>query len=164
VKTFEPERVGVLFVCLGNICRSPMAEGVFAHLAREHGVADRFAVDSCGTSTWHAGEPAHAVARETARKNGFDIDAHIARQVTPADFGKFHYILAMDRANLRHLEGLAPAGSRPTLDLLLRHVGLEPPEVPDPYYGGSEGFQTCLDLIARGAEGLLRQIENTHFA
>lgn len=157
------ERIGILFVCLGNICRSPLAAGVFAHLARDKDLSERLFIDSCGTSTWHAGEPAHPVARSTARKNGFDIDSHVARQVRARDFGEYRYILAMDRTNLRHLEAMTPKDAPARVDLLLRLAGLTQEEVPDPYYGGAEGFQTCLELITRGAEGLLREIESAHF-
>ncbi|HXV73632.1 MAG TPA: low molecular weight protein-tyrosine-phosphatase [Sphingomonadales bacterium] len=158
------ERVGVLFVCLGNICRSPLAEGVFSKLARERGLDAQFHADSCGTSTWHEGEAAHPAARAVAQRNGFDIEAHVARQVSSRDFEAFRYILAMDRANLRHLERMAPGRNGPTLDLLLRFGGLEEEEVPDPYHADAGGFQACLDLIRGGAEGVLRRIAAKHFA
>lgn len=148
-------KTGVLFVCLGNICRSPMAEGVFRHLIERKGLAGRFVIESAGTSSWHAGEPAHPGAIRAAKTMGFDITGHHARKVVADDFERFHYLLAMDQTNLRHLQGTAPDPAAPTLDLLLNYTDAGINEVPDPYYAAEDGFRECLDLITRGAEGFL---------
>ncbi|RME61992.1 MAG: low molecular weight phosphotyrosine protein phosphatase [Alphaproteobacteria bacterium] len=153
---------GVLFVCLGNICRSPAAQGVFTVLAREAGLlqgADAVRIDSAGTGDWHVGHPPDPRMIDAAARRGIDI-AHLrARQVTADDLARFDYVLAMDRANLAALQRLAgPTGrARPALFLSLADA-LDVDEVPDPYYGGADGFERCLDLITAGAEGLVRRI------
>jgi protein-tyrosine phosphatase len=154
-------RTRVLFVCLGNICRSPLAEGVFLHLAHEAGVADRFEVDSAGTGDWHVGERPDARASAVARRHGVELPS-IARQVTRSDFDRFDYIVAMDRENLRDLERLARAGCRAKVDLLRAHdperVSDDEHDVPDPYYGGSSGFENVYRMVHRSAEALLQRL------
>lgn len=151
----------VLFVCLGNICRSPTAHGVFAAQAAEAGLADRVRVDSAGTGAWHLGEPPDARAAAAARSRGYDLSQLRARQVDPADFERFDYILAMDRSNLSHLEAMCPAAFQGHLGLFL-DFHPRPPfrEVPDPYYGGDKGFEDVLDLVEAAGEGLLRVLES----
>jgi protein-tyrosine phosphatase len=149
----------VLFVCLGNICRSPTAEGVFRALVEERGLSHRIEIDSCGTSAWHVGEaPDSRSAREAARR-GYDLSALRGRQVASTDFERFDYILAMDRANLSELELQRPAGYEGHLGLLLAFASeAELEEVPDPYYGGEGGFSHVLDLIEDASRGLLADI------
>jgi protein-tyrosine phosphatase len=150
----------VLFVCLGNICRSPTAHGVFSHQVAEAGLSGKIVVDSAGTGAWHVGEPPDARAAAAALLRGYDLSPLRARQVTPSDFGRFDYILAMDRGNLSHLEALCPEGYTGQLGLFLDFHPASPiKEVPDPYYGGDEGFEEVLDLVERAGEGLLRALE-----
>lgn len=149
----------VLFVCLGNICRSPTAHGVFETLVENRGLAASIEVDSCGTGGWHVGEPPDRRATAEAKQRGYAL-AHLrARQVAAADFERFDYILAMDNSNLAHLEGMCPAGFEGHLGLFLPFAG-DPhtAEVPDPYYGGDEGFTRVLEMIERASEGLLQEI------
>ena len=138
---------GVLFVCMGNICRSPTAEGVFRVAAARAGLLERLHIDSAGTHGYHAGEPPDHRAIVAARARGYDIAARRARQVDRDDFARFHWILAMDQANLRVLTELRPREYQGHLGLFLDlapEVGTR--EMPDPYYGGAAGFQRVLDL------------------
>lgn len=154
--------VRVLFVCMGNICRSPMAEGVFRRLAEAAGLP--IETDSAGTSGHHVDQTPDPRAIETARHFEIDIAARRARKLIAADIEAFDYLVAMDRDNLAHLERLAGERHRTRLSLLLDHakgIGLD--EVPDPYYGGDEGFVRCFRLIEAGAKGLLSHIETQHF-
>ncbi len=159
--------VRVLFVCMGNICRSPMAEGAFRRLAAEAGLlerADGIATDSAGTSRYHIGEPPDPRAVRVARARGIDIAGQRARQVRAEDFAEFDYLIAMDRDNLAHLERLAPTDGDAVVNLFLSYapgIGLD--EVPDPYFGGAGGFEGCLDLIEAGARGLFEHILRRHF-
>ena len=151
--------VKVLFVCLGNICRSPLAEGVFRELVARQGLAGRIATDSCGTQSYHVGEAPDRRARAAALERGVDIGDLRARTVAARDFAEFDYVLAMDRDNQRHIEALRPPGSKAHVALLLDfapELGVR--EVPDPYYGGTEGFEHVLDLVEAGARGLLAKI------
>ena len=152
-------RAAVLFVCMGNICRSPTAESVFREHARQAGLLEALLIESAGIGDWHVGEPPDKRAIVHARRRGYDLEALRARQVTPDDFARFDYILAMDRRNLRDLDELRPADYGGHLGLFLDfapHVDLR--EVPDPYYGGPEGFETVLELVERASEGLLAHI------
>lgn len=155
--------IRVLFVCLGNICRSPTAEGVFrAHVARA-GLAHAIATDSAGTHDYHIGDPPDRRARAAAQRRGVDISDLRGRQVAREDFERFDYVLAMDRSNLRNLARLCPKGAESRLKLLLEFApdaGLD--EVPDPYYGGPDGFERVLDLAEAAAEGLLVHIRDVH--
>jgi protein-tyrosine phosphatase len=150
---------GVLFVCTGNICRSPTAEGVFGHLARQRGLLDRVRVDSAGTHDYHVGEAPDPRSVAHAARRGYDLAPLRARQLALADFAKFDLILAMDRSHLRQLEALAPAGSSARIAMFLdyseRWRGLD---VPDPYYGGARGFEKVLDMVEEASERLLERI------
>jgi protein-tyrosine phosphatase len=163
---YPVERIRVLFVCLGNICRSPLAEGVFLHLAQGAGVADRFEVDSAGTGDWHVGERPDPRAEAVARKYGVELPS-VARQVTATDFERFDYIVAMDRENLWNLERLARErrGGPPRAKIHLlreddpdREAGDDRHDVPDPYYGGASGFDQVYQMVHRSAEALLRRL------
>jgi len=153
--------VKVLFVCLGNICRSPLAEGVFRELLRREGLERRVGVASAGTQGYHVGEPPDRRARAAARARGVDIGDLRARALRPRDFAEFDYVLAMDGANQRAIEALRPPGSAARLALFLDFAPeLGAREVPDPYYGGDDGFEHVLDLVEAGARGLLAEIRS----
>jgi protein-tyrosine phosphatase len=155
--------ISVCFVCLGNICRSPTAEGVMRHLVREAGLDQDIRIDSAGTGGYHCGEPPDARARAAGRRRGFEI-AGAARQIAAEDFSRFDYLLAMDRENLANLRALAPSGASARL-LLLRSFDAEAPEgssVPDPYYGGEGGFDEVLEQCERACRGLLDHIRREH--
>jgi protein-tyrosine phosphatase len=142
--------VRILFVCMGNICRSPTAEGVMRHLLAERGLDGEIEVQSAGTGGWHAGDPPDARATATARARGITLEG-AARQVTAGDFEDFDLLVAMDRDNLRDLRAIAPPGSEEKIRLLLD----EERDVPDPYYGGPGGFEEVLDLVEAGCSRLL---------
>lgn len=152
--------VGVLFVCTGNICRSPTAEGVFRHLAKQSGLAKRLLIDSCGTQGYHVGDPPDPRSIATARRHGVDLSTLRARQLRAADFQRFDYVLAMDRGHLQILERQNPGDGRTQLGLFLEHAGGG--EVPDPYYGDDHGFEQVYRLIATGAAALLEYIGHQH--
>jgi protein-tyrosine phosphatase len=156
-------RIGVLFVCLGNICRSPLARALFDDMARRRGVAHRFDIDSCGTGDWHTGSGADPRTIAVALKNGLRFD-HTARQLhPPADFPRFHVVLAMDRSNRRNIlhagetHALAPRSLHlmRAFDPTLAGAPEHELDVPDPYYGGPEGFQHMHDMLTRACDGLL---------
>ncbi len=149
----------VLFVCLGNICRSPTAEGVMRHLVRAEGLEDAVEIDSAGTGSWHVGHAPDERSAGAARERGIEI-AGQARQVDAADFEAFDLILAMDRSNHDELHALAPDEQARERVRLLREYDPEAVaagdlEVPDPYYGGPDGFEQVLDLVTRACAGLL---------
>ncbi len=144
----------VLFVCLGNICRSPLAEGVFRSIVSEAGLEDRFEIDSAGTGAWHVGNPPDPRSIEIAAQHGIDISPQRARQVSAGDFRRFETIVAMDRDNLAALKRLGGAGST-GLRLLLN---TPPQDVPDPYYGGPDGFEQVYQLVRTGGEQLLQDL------
>jgi protein-tyrosine phosphatase len=149
----------VLFVCLGNICRSPTAEGVFRELVNQKGVADQISIDSAGTGDWHIGRPADVRAAQAALSRGYDLSSLRARQAIADDFRQFDYVLAMDESNLNNLRQLAPVDFQGYLGLFLDFSQQdEYTEVPDPYYGGEQGFELVLDLIEDASEGLLQHI------
>lgn len=154
--------VNVLFVCLGNICRSPTAHGVFQHLIDRHNLQHEIRVDSAGTGDWHIGRAPDKRSTATALQRGYDLSVLRARQVSAEDFSRFDYILAMDAQNLRDLQRLRPAHFRGGLDLFLRYGSSALNEVPDPYYGESDGFEQVLDLVEEAAQGLLREIAQHH--
>lgn len=154
------DRVRVLFVCLGNICRSPMAEGVFRHLVEGAGLTGRFEIDSAGTGAWHEGEPPDSRAAEAALRRGIALSGK-ARQIRPADLGEFDYILAMDADNLDTLDRLRRLVAPDAELALLRDFDAEAGDdrdVPDPYYGGPRGFDVVCDMIERSCRGLLAHI------
>ena len=151
----------VLFVCLGNMCRSPTAQGVFEAQVAAANRQDVIQADSAGTGAWHVGEPPDARATAAALTRGYDLSAQRARQVTPEDFHRFQYVLAMDTDNLAQLEQMAPEDYSGHLGLLLDfHHDSPLREVPDPYYGGAQGFEQVLDLIESAGEGLLAAIRH----
>ncbi|MCW5768922.1 MAG: low molecular weight phosphotyrosine protein phosphatase [Phycisphaeraceae bacterium] len=156
------DRKGVLFVCMGNICRSPLAEGIFLHLASERGVRDRFLVDSAGTGAWHTGEPADPRSIAVALARGVHLPS-IARQVDPeSDFERFDLILAMDRSNRTGLLNLGAPSERVRLmrsfDSTLRGAPEDELDVPDPYYGRGDGFVRVYDMLHRATTGLLDEL------
>lgn len=139
----------VLMVCMGNICRSPTAEGVMRAALSRHGLDGRVTVDSAGTHAYHVGEAPDPRTVQAARRRGYDLSAQRARQVEAADFDRYDLILAADKANLAALQRIAQKGVTP--QLLLSILGTEA-EVPDPYYGGADGFERVLDLIEQACE------------
>lgn len=149
----------VLFVCLGNICRSPTAEGVLRHKLREAGLADRVEVASAGTGDWHVGKAPDKRSQAAAKLRGYDLSAQRAQQVTRADFATYDLILAMDNSNLRHLKALQPAQGKAELDLFLRRYQSQIDEVPDPYYDGDQGFEQVLDLIEHASDLLVIELK-----
>ena len=156
-----PSQTSVLFVCLGNICRSPTAHGVFQSLVKQRDL--RVTVDSCGTGSWHVGHSPDERATAAAAERGYDLSPLRARQVCAGDFQRFDYILAMDHANLSELRGMCPAGFTGHLGLFLPYAdGFSEQEVPDPYYGGTDGFSHVLDLVEAASDGLLQEISREH--
>lgn len=148
---------------MGNICRSPTAEGVFAHKLKEAGLHEHVEVDSAGTHAYHVGEPPDTRAQKTAKRRGIRLDDLRARKAVPEDFERFDYVLAMDRDNLAGLSAICPIGSEHKLQLFLSYApNLETDEVPDPYYGGPTGFERVLDMIEEAANGLLEDIQVRH--
>jgi protein-tyrosine phosphatase len=150
--------VSILFVCLGNICRSPTAHGVLLQKLTVRGLAATVRVDSAGTGGWHAGEAPDRRTQRHAAARGYDLSSLRARQVEAADFRRFSHVLAMDRANLDDLESMKPPDFTGELGLFLRYGSRGVLEVPDPYYGGSRGFEEVLDLVEDAAEGLIVQL------
>ncbi|MEM8572064.1 MAG: low molecular weight protein-tyrosine-phosphatase [Pseudomonadota bacterium] len=151
-----PEK-SVLFVCLGNICRSPLAEAAFRKLADEAGL--QVEADSAGTGSWHLGDPPDPRAQATARSHGVDISGYQARQVSAGDFTRFTHIIALDHSNLHNLRAVAPQNATAELSLLLDHVdGREGQEVDDPYFGGQSGFERTWSEVVAGAEGLIGRL------
>ena len=149
----------LLFVCLGNICRSPMAEGAFRHVAAEQGVLDRFEIDSAGLGSWHVGQVPDHRAQKAADRRGFDISGQSARQIRSSDFTSFDLLLAMDGSNYGELAQLAPKSERHKIRRFLDfapHAGTK--DVPDPFFGEAEGFDRALDLIDEAARGLLAEL------
>ena len=153
------QEVRVLFVCMGNICRSPTAEGVFKHFVAEAGLAKHILSDSAGTHDYHIGEPPDPRAQEAAVRRGYDLGSLRGRQVSPRDFSDFDYVLAMDETNRRELERLCPPRDAHKLKLFMSFAG-DPVlrEVPDPYYGGTQGFDQVLDMVELAARGLLKHL------
>ena len=149
----------ILFVCLGNICRSPTAEAVFRARAARAGLD--IEIDSAGTGAWHTGEPPDSRAIETGQARGYDFTGQSARAVESLDFARFTHILAMDQSNLADLEAKKPEGYSGHLGLF---TDFGPPrdkcrDVPDPYYGGSKGFETVVDMIERASDGLIAALK-----
>ena len=149
----------VLFVCLGNICRSPTAHGVFETLVKQRGLQQQIRIDSCGTGDWHIGHAPDRRATAEAATRGYDLSGLRARQVQVSDFDDFDYILAMDKQNLADLRAMCPTDFSGHLGLFLPFdPDASVDEVPDPYYGGDEGFTRVLDMVEAASEGLLREI------
>ena len=155
--------VRVLFVCTGNICRSPTAEGVFRALVEAAGLTGRIEVDSAGTIAYHAGEPPDERTQATALGRGIDLSRQRARQIEDADFGRFDYLVALDLSHHRRLIELCPPDQGHRIRMLMDFApecGIR--EVPDPYYGGTGGFDRVFDLVEAGATGLLEDIRERH--
>jgi protein-tyrosine phosphatase len=155
----------ILFVCMGNICRSPTAEGVMRSLVRDAGLEDRVEIDSAGTGGWHAGEPPDVRSTEAARRRGVTL-AGAARQVRPDDFEAFDLLVAMDRENLQGLLAVAPDEDAAEKVRLLREYdpasgGAGDLDVADPYYGGERGFEAVLDQVQAACRGLLAELRAT---
>ena len=153
--------VRVLFVCLGNICRSPLAQGVFEGVLRREGLAGEVFVDSAGTGRWHVGSPPDNRAVSAAALSGVDIGSQRARQITPDDCRDFDYVLTMDEENYRRVAALCRGSAvvRPFLDFAAGSPGRE---VPDPYSGGPDEFEHVLDLVEEASEGLIEDIRGRH--
>ncbi len=152
-------QIKVLFVCMGNICRSPTAEGVFNHLLTKLGTKDRFHVDSAGTHAYHVGEPADARAQQTARGRGVDLSYIRARKFTPNDFEEFDYILAMDTDNYTILQNACPSEHLHKVKRFLEYAPQrEELDVPDPYYGGQRGFDHVFNLVEDASKGFHKSV------
>ena len=155
--------VSVLFVCMGNICRSPTAEGVFRTLVEREGLAERIGIDSAGTHAYHVGNPPDSRAQAAARARGVDLSHQRARKAVAGDFDRFDYVIAMDRDNHENLLAIAPRGREDRVRLFLEFAkGVSHREVPDPYYGGGRGFEDVLDMVEAASEGLLDHIRRHH--
>jgi len=156
-------KIKVLFVCMGNICRSPTAQGVFRNLIEKEGLSHLISTDSAGTIAFHVGNPPDKRACETAVKRGLDLSDLRARQAVADDFERFDYVVAMDRENFDDLKNLCPAGQENKLHLFLDFAPhLDVQEVPDPYYGGPGGFEKVFDLVEDASNGLLSRIKQQH--
>lgn len=153
------QKISVLFVCMGNICRSPTAEGVFRKLIEEEGLVDHIHIDSAGTHAYHIGKSPDERAQRAAQSRGIDLSGLRARQVENSDFHEFDRILVMDRDNFDALRFVCPPSQQHKLALFLDHApGQRVREVPDPYYGGAQGFEQVLDLVEEAARGLLDEL------
>lgn len=157
--------IRVLFVCLGNICRSPMAEGLFRRLVEHEGYGEFIEIDSAGTHAYHIGEPPDIRAQAAAAKRGADISSLRGRHATANDLHIFDYVLAMDRENFEHLQEICPRGKENKIQLFLEYAPQrELKEVPDPYFGSHAGFDRVLDMIEEAAAGLLAEIRRQRFS
>lgn len=155
--------VRVLFVCLGNICRSPTADGVFREVVKREGLADQVEVDSAGTAAYHVGEPPDSRSVAAAARRGYDLSVLRARQARPQDFHDFDLVLAMDQENLRNLRRICPPGRENRLRLFLDFAeNFSEREVPDPYYSGAKGFDLVLDMVEDACQGLLAHLRAEH--
>ena len=155
--------VGVLFVCLGNICRSPTGEGVFQDLVKRNNLNGQITIDSAGTAGYHIGEPPDPRAQAAAKLRGIDLSDQRARRIELEDFKKFDYLLAMDSDNHTNLMRICPPGCEHKVHLLLDFAeSTKGQDVPDPYYVGGEGFEVVLDLIENASTGLLEEICRKH--
>lgn len=158
LKSPKEAPIKILFVCLGNICRSPTAHGVFEKMVADAGLQEEILVDSAGTGDWHIGKAPDPRASEAAMSRNHDLSHLRARQVRPEDFLEFDYILAMDKQNLLDLRAMALPGFKGHLGLFLDYGQSSLDEVPDPYSGGREGFDEVLDLVENTAQGLLSSL------
>ena len=160
-----PDRpVRVLFVCLGNICRSPVAEGVFQHKVNAAGLDGDVLVDSAGTGGWHAGAPPDRRMTETAARHGIDLSRLQARQLRRDDLAEFDHVFVMDKQNLHDTLFLDPDGDHGTRVRLFREFDPEPGDyqVPDPYYGGADGFEAVFQMVDRTTDALLHRLVHAH--
>jgi len=159
----QPAPIGVLLVCLGNICRSPTAHSVLQQRIDARNLQDSIRVDSAGTGDWHVGKPPDHRTTRAARARGYRLEDLVARQVREADFFDFDYLLAMDRDNLADLEARRPADADCQIQLFLDYSQRPEVEVPDPYNSGSEGFELVLDMVEEAADRLLAALVERHF-
>jgi len=162
----DKTKVSVLFVCMGNICRSPTAEGVFRHTVKQRNLLASIHIDSAGTHAYHIGEQPDSRSQKTARSKGIDLSGQTARKAVAEDFSKFDYIIAMDRSNYENLKQIRDkSNSEQTanLHLFMEFTSIwENEEVPDPYYGGDNGFEQVFDMVQSASEGLLEHIVKNH--
>lgn len=157
-------KVHVLFVCMGNICRSPTAHGVFRQLIRDEGLEEWIGIDSAGTHAYHIGKGPDARAQSTAESRGIDISDLRARRVMPEDFERYDYVIAMDYDNHEILAEMSPPHLRERLHLFMHFAPqLGETEVPDPYFGGQRGFERVFDMVEAASRGLLMDIRKQHF-
>jgi len=155
-------KVSVLFVCMGNICRSPTAHGVFQALVDKNGLGEKIVVDSAGTHSYHIGSTPDPRSQHTARSRGVDLSRLRARQFQSKDFLDFDYLIAMDRSNFTQMAAIKPDEARARLDLMLDYSSrYDQKEVPDPYFG-DDGFELVFDMVDEASEGLLRHIREQH--
>ena len=152
------QKVSILFVCMGNICRSPTAEGVFRHVVNEAGLEEQITADSAGTHAYHIGEPPDRRATAAAERRGVSLSDIRARRVSDSDFEDFDYVIAMDEENRLQLLEQAPEEHQGKVQLFLSFVEGVETEVPDPYYGGAAGFERVLDLVEEASRGLLEKL------
>lgn len=154
--------IKVLFVCMGNICRSPTAHGVFQALVDEHGLGDSIQVDSAGTHSYHIGSPPDARSQATAKARGLDLSGLRARRFVSSDFNEFDYLLGMDQGNVADMQAIRPDDASAALQLMLEYSDrFNQAEVPDPYFG-NEGFELVFDMVEDASRGLLQQIRARH--
>lgn len=158
------DKIRILFVCLGNICRSPLAEGVFRHEAEARGLGHAFEIDSAGTGAWHVGEPPDARMRQTARRRGLSLEAQRARQIAAADLARYDHVFVMDKGNLHDVLALDTGDAHGHKVRLFREFDPEPGDyqVPDPYYGGPDGFDAVYEMVLRTARLLLDRLVEGH--
>ncbi len=150
----------ILFVCMGNICRSPSAEGVFRNMVKEHNLSQFFYIDSCGTHGYHTGQPPDSRSQHAAMRRGIDISQQTARTIEQNDFNRFDYILAMDNHNRSFLQSMADEVYLNKIHLFLEYAeNCKLIEVPDPYFGGEEGFEIVLDLLQQASIGLIKHLQ-----
>jgi low molecular weight protein-tyrosine phosphatase len=154
--------VKVLFVCMGNICRSPTAEGVFRHMVNQVQAENQITIDSAGTHAYHIGNPPDPRSQEAARKRDIDLSSQRARRVSTEDFIEFDYVIAMDKSNKYDLLSICPPGYEHRVHLFLDFADVNESEVPDPYYGQGRGFEIVLDLVENASAGLLKHIREHH--
>jgi len=152
------EEISILFVCMGNICRSPTAEGVFRHYVSQAGLNASVVIDSAGTHAYHVGEPPDRRAQAAAERRGMSLQGIRARRVADEDFERFDFVIAMDEDNLLLLKDQAPPEHHSKLRLFLEYSSGSEREVPDPYYGGASGFERVLDLVEDASRGLLETL------
>jgi len=157
------KKVQVLFVCMGNICRSPTAHGVFRKMVIDEGLSDLIEIDSAGTHAYHVGNPPDRRAQQTAHFRGIDLSDLRARQARSEDFEQFDYVIAMDKDNFHGLKLISPEGKLDRLHMFLDFApSIKAKEVPDPYYGGHEGFERVFDMVEEASKGLLEDIRLKH--
>jgi protein-tyrosine phosphatase len=154
--------VKVLFVCMGNICRSPTAEGVFRHMVEQSEAGHKITIDSAGTHAYHVGNPPDPRAQDAALKRNIDLSNQRARRVSADDFIEFDYVIAMDESNRDDLLSICPSGYEERIHLFLDFSEDNESEVPDPYYGQGRGFEIVLNLVENASQGLLKHIRENH--